>query len=331
MVAPRCASTLQPGLENRTAPSWLAEPLRHVVKSQQFNQASLEAVLRVAREMEDVRPGTDASRLLQGAIMSTLFYEPSTRTRLSFESAMVRLGGTVLSTESAAEFSSAAKGETLEGGRAGAPAGGRGARWASTRRLGGAQPNLPPPAPPLHTHVFCPLHPTAAPQTPPACSHLLPPPPPLLPHAADTIRTVQGYADVVVLRHFQAGSAEKAAAAASIPIINAGDGPGQHPSQVGRSVGLPDGRAARQLPSPLSPPPTYPHTHTLSPAAAPRRHCWMCTQSSARWGASTASRSGWWATWPTGAPCARWPTCSPCTRASRCISWRPTWWVLWGV
>lgn len=47
--------------------------------------------------------------------MSTLFYEPSTRTRLSFESAMARLGGTVLSTESAGEFSSAAKGETLEG------------------------------------------------------------------------------------------------------------------------------------------------------------------------------------------------------------------------
>lgn len=47
--------------------------------------------------------------------MSTLFYEPSTRTRLSFESAMKRLGGDVLTTENAREFSSAAKGETLEG------------------------------------------------------------------------------------------------------------------------------------------------------------------------------------------------------------------------
>ena len=195
--------TLQPGLENRNAPSWLDEPIRHVVKSQQFNKEALEYVLRVAREMEDVRPGTDESRQLQvqrpwpagiprratglllrcvqsgpacaavgaawracvqqrrrhdggrsrcrrrssswapaagciaaaaatslthgahppirlpparqGAIMSTLFYEPSTRTRLSFESAMARLGGTILTTESAAEFSSAAKGETLEG------------------------------------------------------------------------------------------------------------------------------------------------------------------------------------------------------------------------
>lgn len=123
-TAPRCPQrlvvravtpTLQPGLENLTAPSWLDEPIRHVVKSQQFNKESLEHVLRVAREMEDVRPGTDASRQLQGAIMSTLFYEPSTRTRLSFEAAMARLGGTILTTESAAEFSSAAKGETLEG------------------------------------------------------------------------------------------------------------------------------------------------------------------------------------------------------------------------
>lgn len=114
---PQVTPTLQPGLENKDAPSWLEEPIRHVVKSQQFNRESLEHVLRVAREMENVRPGSDASRQLQGAIMSTLFYEPSTRTRLSFESAMARLGGTILTTESAAEFSSAAKGETLEGAR----------------------------------------------------------------------------------------------------------------------------------------------------------------------------------------------------------------------
>ena len=50
-----------------------------------------------------------------GFIMATLFYEPSTRTRLSFEAAMQRLGGSVVTTENAAEFSSAAKGETLEG------------------------------------------------------------------------------------------------------------------------------------------------------------------------------------------------------------------------
>ncbi len=65
--------------------------------------------------MEAIRPGTPAAKQLDGVVMSTLFYEPSTRTRLSFESAMARLGGTVLSTESAGEYSSAAKGETLQG------------------------------------------------------------------------------------------------------------------------------------------------------------------------------------------------------------------------
>jgi aspartate carbamoyltransferase catalytic subunit len=142
--------------------SWLDEPLKHVIESQQFSKAALAEIFRVSREMEDIRPNTDEARQLQGRIMSTLFYEPSTRTRLSFESAMARLGGTVLSTESAGEYSSAAKGETLE----------------------------------------------------------------------DTIRTVEAYADVIVLRHFQAGSAKKAAAAASVPILNAGDGPGQHPTQA---------------------------------------------------------------------------------------------------
>ncbi|KAK9828461.1 hypothetical protein WJX72_000131 [[Myrmecia] bisecta] len=112
--------------------------------------------------MEAIKPRSPESQVLSGYIMSTLFYEPSTRTRLSFESAMTRLGGTVLSTESAGEFSSAAKGESLE----------------------------------------------------------------------DTIRTIEGYADCIVLRHFQAGAAKKAAAAASVPILNAGDGPGQHPTQA---------------------------------------------------------------------------------------------------
>ncbi|TYH21112.1 hypothetical protein ES288_A04G016600v1 [Gossypium darwinii] len=110
--------------------------------------------------------------------MATLFYEPSTRTRLSFESAMKRLGGEVLTTENAREFSSAAKGETLE----------------------------------------------------------------------DTIRTVEGYSDIIVMRHFESGAAKRAAATAGIPIINAGDGPGQHPTQalldvytIEREIGKLDG------------------------------------------------------------------------------------------
>eukprot|EP00850_Spirogloea_muscicola_P011543 SM000072S21177 [mRNA] locus=s72:94485:96457:+ [translate_table: standard] len=113
---------------------------------------------------------TGEPRLLAGRLMATLFYEPSTRTRLSFEAAMRRLGGDVVTTENAREFSSAAKGETLE----------------------------------------------------------------------DTIRTVEGYADLIVLRHFESGSAQAAASVASVPIINAGDGPGQHPTQIG-SGSLPRG------------------------------------------------------------------------------------------
>jgi aspartate carbamoyltransferase catalytic subunit len=94
---------------------WHLQKLKHVVDSGQFNRAAVDVVFEEAMKMEKVRPGSPESKVLEGYIMSTLFYEPSTRTRLSFESAMSRLGGTVLSTESAGEYSSAAKGETLEG------------------------------------------------------------------------------------------------------------------------------------------------------------------------------------------------------------------------
>lgn len=63
-------------------------------------------------------------------------------------------------------------------------------------------------------------------------SQPLPRPLPAAP--ADTVRTVQGYADCIVIRHFQEGAAQRASSVASVPIINAGDGPGQHPTQVWR-------------------------------------------------------------------------------------------------
>ncbi|MFT5089819.1 MAG: aspartate carbamoyltransferase catalytic subunit [Planctomycetota bacterium] len=134
--------------------------LHHVLEAQQFDLESLEAIFETAQEMEQVVQHY-GSNILNRRVMATLFYEPSTRTRLSFESAMARLGGVVLTTESAQEFSSAAKGETLE----------------------------------------------------------------------DTIRVVAGYADVIVLRHFESGASRRAADVAGIPIINAGDGAGQHPTQ----------------------------------------------------------------------------------------------------
>lgn len=94
--------------------------------------------------------------------IACLFYEPSTRTRFSFENAMQSLGGNVMFTENAGKFSSAAKGESL----------------------------------------------------------------------ADTIRVVSGYVDAIVIRHPREGSAKEAARYSTVPVINAGDGPGQHPTQA---------------------------------------------------------------------------------------------------
>lgn len=87
--------------------------LKHIVESQQFTVPLLLELFKRAKHMEKIvaRGGT---RDYQNKIMATLFYEPSTRTRFSFESAMYRLGGNVLSTEQAMEFSSAIEGERLE-------------------------------------------------------------------------------------------------------------------------------------------------------------------------------------------------------------------------
>jgi aspartate carbamoyltransferase catalytic subunit len=180
VAASTTATTTTPQTTTETLPPYAGEgdkkwhrlPVKHVIEAQQFGREALDVVFATACEMEQLvaaqrkaplgSPGPADGRLLSGRVMATLFYEPSTRTRLSFEAAMARLGGSVLSTESAGEYSSAAKGETLE----------------------------------------------------------------------DTIRTVEGYADAAVLRHFAEGSARRAASASSIPVINAGDGPGQHPTQA---------------------------------------------------------------------------------------------------
>jgi len=137
--------------------------LKHVIEAQQFDRELLKIVFDVSDDMKASLTGDNQyARELEHCIMASLFYEPSTRTRFSFESAMNRLGGRIITTENAREFSSAAKGETLH----------------------------------------------------------------------DTIRIMSGYADVIVIRHHEAGSAKKAAAAASVPVINAGDGAGQHPTQA---------------------------------------------------------------------------------------------------
>ena len=135
-------------------------PFQHLTSTKQLSRADTEAILRVAADMEKIRI-KGKSDLLKGKVLASLFYEPSTRTRLSFETAMLRLGGDVLTAEGI-QFSSLYKGETIE----------------------------------------------------------------------DTMEMVGQYADIIAMRHPEQGSADKAAAASKVPFINAGDGPGQHPTQA---------------------------------------------------------------------------------------------------
>jgi len=133
---------------------------KDVLRADQFTSADIDLILTRAAQWEAELAAGRELRRLRGKILATLFFEPSTRTRLSFESAMHRLGGQVLSV-SEAKSTSAAKGESLQ----------------------------------------------------------------------DTIRTVDGYVDAIVIRHPEIGSAEVAAHATAKPVINAGDGAGEHPTQ----------------------------------------------------------------------------------------------------
>jgi aspartate carbamoyltransferase len=130
------------------------------VKDIKLEQISL--ILETAMRFEQVLASGGRLSNLAGKVLATLFYEPSTHTRLSFETAMLRLGGQVVSVPDAKESSSAVKGETLY----------------------------------------------------------------------DTGKMIDGYADIAVIRHMQEGSARELADGASVPVINGGDGSGQHPTQA---------------------------------------------------------------------------------------------------
>jgi len=131
---------------------------RHIISIGDFDRRQIDRLLDNAKRIDAQKYDNNA---LYGKILATLFFEPSTRTRMSFEAAMARFGGTSISVGSV-EACSMAKGETL----------------------------------------------------------------------ADTIRVVSGYADAIVIRHPKEGAARLAAQFASVPVINAGDGAGQHPSQT---------------------------------------------------------------------------------------------------
>ena len=122
---------------------------------------NIEYIFNISEEMLQSIVNRDKLNICNGKILATLFYEPSTRTRLSFESAMIRLGGSVIGF-SGIESSSVSKGESL----------------------------------------------------------------------SDTIRTVASYSDIIAIRHPSEGAARVAAEYSKVPVINAGDGGHQHPTQT---------------------------------------------------------------------------------------------------
>ena len=132
---------------------------RDIISIKDFSREEIDYILKIAQAMEPI--AAKGSDMLKGKILATLFFEPSTRTRLSFEAAMHKLGGSTIGFAEA-EIASVKKGENL----------------------------------------------------------------------ADTIRTVENYADVIAVRHPLEGAARLAAEFAKIPIINGGSGAEEHPTQA---------------------------------------------------------------------------------------------------
>lgn len=132
---------------------------RDIISIEDFSRDEIDYIMRISHTMEP--RATKSSDMLKGKILASLFFEPSTRTRLSFEAAMLKLGGSAIGFAEA-EITSVRKGENL----------------------------------------------------------------------ADTIRTVENYSDIIVLRHPLEGAAKLAAEFSKIPILNAGSGAEEHPTQA---------------------------------------------------------------------------------------------------
>ena len=133
---------------------------RHIISTRDFSREEIDFILDRAERLEPYarKGGLD---VLKGQIVATLFFEPSTRTKLSFDTAVKRLGGTTIGFDSA-ESTSVVKGETL----------------------------------------------------------------------SDTIKIIESYADAIVIRHPREGAARMASEISRVPVINAGDGAGHHPTQT---------------------------------------------------------------------------------------------------
>ena len=132
---------------------------RDIISIKDFTKEEINYILKIAQAMEPI--AAKGSDMLKGKILATLFFEPSTRTRLSFEAAMHKLGGSTIGFAEA-ELASVKKGENL----------------------------------------------------------------------ADTVRTVENYADIIAVRHPLEGAARLAAEFAKVPIINGGSGAEEHPTQA---------------------------------------------------------------------------------------------------
>lgn len=134
--------------------------MNHVISAKQYTKESLEELFKL---VDDIKANPQKySKKLDGKVVAVMFYEPSTRTRMSFQTAVLRLGGQVIATENASSNSSGKKGETLE----------------------------------------------------------------------DTVKILQGYADAIVIRHSSDDWPEKAVKVAKVPVLNAGAGKGEHPTQA---------------------------------------------------------------------------------------------------
>lgn len=133
----------------------------HLLSVGQFDRDGVERLLDVARTAEPIARRRKVCRILEGAVLGNLFFEPSTRTRISFGAAFCRLGGAVCDT-TGFTFSSMVKGESIY----------------------------------------------------------------------DTSRVISGYVDAIVIRHPEKGAVAEFARATNVPVVNGGDGPGEHPSQA---------------------------------------------------------------------------------------------------